>query len=251
MVINGSVLTKKLDLHVTPGKEIKADSNNNATKDTKNKIISEQELRDQLGDLRNSQLKRTTKLKSLISSNKAVDEVLKYDKTIDEVSTRLEMPKEMIQSVLYREIICYDLDDVAIDIVVPQYYMSKNIPIPGTAYDLYNSFNLDGRARDSSTGIGQIFAKTAIDAERDVNKNYDWDRKNEDDLWKMWQKLQDPETNIDYIGQVLEMEAKRLEIKLSSATRKEKIKVMGEYNGNIDYGRHAIKYYDLFKKYNK
>lgn len=46
------------------------------------------------------------------------------------------------------------------------------------------------------------------------------------------------------------MEAQDLNIDLNTATRKEKIKDMGEYNGNIAYGRHAIQYYDLFKKYN-
>ncbi len=212
--------------------------------------ISEKQLRDQLEDLRNSQLKRTTKLKSLISSNTAVDTVLKYDKTIDEVSTELGVPKEMIQSVLYRELICYGLDDVAKDAVVRQYYISKQVPIPGTAYDLYNLFGVDDKVKDSSTGIGQIFASTAIKAENIVLNNTALDTKAEDDLWNMWQKLQDPETNIYYIGLVLKMEAKNLDIDLSSSTRKEKIQVMGEYNGNIDYGRHAIKYYDLFKKYN-
>ncbi len=126
--------------------------------------ISEKQLRDQLEDLRNSQLKRTTKLKSLISSNTAVDTVLKYDKTIDDVSTKLGVPKEMIQSVLYRELICYGLDDVVKDVVVQQYYISKSVPIPGTAYDFYNLFGVDDEVKDSSTGIGQIFAATAIKA---------------------------------------------------------------------------------------
>ena len=91
----------------------------------------------------------------------------------------------------------------------------------------------------------------AISAERTVNKNYEWNSNDEDDLWKMWQKLQDPETNIQYVGLVLKMEAQNLDIDLNSATREEKIKVIGEYNGNIAYGRQTIKYYDLFKKYNK
>ena len=70
------------------------------------------------------------------------------------------MPKEMIQSVLYRELICYGVDDVAKDIVVQQYYISKEIPIQGIAYDVYNLFDLNGKVNDSSTGIGQIFAST-------------------------------------------------------------------------------------------
>ena len=55
----------------------------------KNKTISEQQLRDQLGDLRASQLKLTTKLKSLTPSNEAIDIVLKYDGPIDKVSKQL------------------------------------------------------------------------------------------------------------------------------------------------------------------
>jgi hypothetical protein len=67
----------------------------------------------------------------------------------------------------------------------------------------------------------------------------------------MWNKLQKPETNIYYVGLVLKMEANRLGINLRTATCAEKIKVLGKYNGNIAYGRHVIKYYDLFKRYNR
>lgn len=68
-----------------------------------------------------------------------------------------------------------------------------------------------------------------------------------------WKRLQDPETNIYYVGLVLKMKAKKLNIDLSTATRKEKIKVLAKYNANIPtaYGHHVIKYYDLFKKYNQ
>ena len=225
--------------------KVKAKRTKNTTK------TSEKVLRSRLKALRNSQLKRTTKIKSLYSSNMAVDIILRYDNIIDEVSSQLKIQKEMIQSILYRELICYGMDDVVKDLVVRQYYISREINMPGTAYDMYNFMNLDDEVKDSSTGIGQIFASTAIKAENMVFRNYNLDKDNEDDVWMMWQRLQNPETNIYYVGLVLKMEAMRLGINLSTATRDEKIKVFGKYNGNIAYGRHVIKYYDLFKKYNR
>jgi hypothetical protein len=98
----------------------------------------------------------------------AVDIILSYDDIIDEVSSQLKIQKEMIQAILYRELICYGLDDVAKDLVVRQYYMSRKINLPGTAYDMYNFMDLDDEVKDSSTGIGQIFASTAIKAENVV-----------------------------------------------------------------------------------
>jgi hypothetical protein len=181
----------------------------------------------------------------------AVDMILGYDNIIDKVSSQLKVPKEMIQSILYRELICYGMDDVAKDLVVQQYYISREINLPGTAYDTYNFMNLEEEARDSSTGIGQIFASTAIKAENVVFRNYNLNKDNEDDLWMMWQRLQNQETNIYYVGLVLKMESTNLRIDLSTSTREEKIKVLGKYNGNTEYGRQVIEYYDLFKKYNR
>jgi len=56
---------------------------------------------------------------------------------------------------------------------------------------------------DSSTGLGQIFAKTAILAENIVNGNYSLDYKNQDHLWSMWRKLCNDNTNIYYVGLIL------------------------------------------------
>ena len=78
--------------------------------------------------------------------------------------------KEMIEAVLFRELICVGLDDVAADL----------------------RFRITGQ--DCSTGIGQIFASTAIAAEKSVtgtcNKS----------VSEMWYALQDECTNIRYVA---------------------------------------------------
>ncbi|WP_455716292.1 hypothetical protein [Anaerosporobacter sp.] len=158
----------------------------------------------------------------------------------------------MIQAVLFRELICYGYEDIGMDLLVKNYYIPKDIPF--SDYQICKMFGIEKiqkRCSDCSTGLGQIFAKTAIDAERGINRNYKLDSNKEEDLWKMWKKLQDDETNIYYVALVLKNEARKLNIDISKATRQEQIKVIGQYNGNIAYGKAVIEYYDIFHDFNK
>ena len=76
---------------------------NSGSRGTGNSIkISKKVLRNQL----KKSIKKTTKIKSLYSSDMAVDIILSYDDIIDEVSSQLKIQKEMIQAILYRELIC-------------------------------------------------------------------------------------------------------------------------------------------------
>ncbi|MDF2805006.1 MAG: hypothetical protein K0S61_4911 [Anaerocolumna sp.] len=110
---------------------------------------------------------------------------------------------------------------------------------------------------DSSTGIGQIFARTAIDAYNASIERGDLSGKHIDyDDWhereKIWYALRDDKTNIFYIALVLKHKAEKLGIDLNSATDEEIEITISRYNETnkaaAEYGRETKQYYDLFKK---
>lgn len=110
---------------------------------------------------------------------------------------------------------------------------------------------------DSSTGIGQIFASTAIAANNwGLNqgilsgKRYDVDNKH--DRKEMWDKLnKDDAYNINMVGLVLSHKASQLGISDLTAIEPEQgVQVLGRYNGNIAYGHLLYKYVSIFDQYN-
>jgi RHS repeat-associated protein len=208
------------------------------------------ELRDELNKLW-PQLDFITKIKSLNSVNGALSTVIEYDERISQVSAQLGVPKEMIQAIIYREQICLGIDDPLADLAVQEYYTVYEPSSPWPQALLYVT-------NDSSTGLGQIFAATAIEAEIYVNKRSDLDPKNETHIWDMWQKLQDNNTNINYVGLVLLKETEGITEDLQTASRDGNInaieRVLAKYNGTgsgaATYGAQTMQYYYLFKQYN-
>ena len=97
---------------------------------------------------------------------------------------------------------------------------------------------------DCSTGLGQVYAATAIAA---YNWYYgtDYDTGDHDDLREFWEKLQNDEYNIEMIALVLAY-------KLSYTGSYDQ--AMKAYNGSNDdaerYRLVTMKYYEAFKKYN-
>ena len=97
---------------------------------------------------------------------------------------------------------------------------------------------------DCSTGLGQLYAATAIAA---YNWYYgtDYDTGDPDDLREFWEKLQNDEYNIEMIALVLAY-------KLSYTGSYDQ--AMKAYNGSNDdaerYRLVTMKYYEAFKKYN-
>ena len=214
--------------------------------------MSEEEFRAEMEKLVKSNLNLVEYYKGFNSTNDALDVVFKYDERIAEVSKQLGIPKELIQTVLFKEIRMYDIKDVVGDLAVIEYhtgvnttqlYMPNNIPI---------QFNDIKKVRDSSTGLGQIFAKTAILAEQSIN-NSSLNYKNDKDILTIWNKLQNDSENIYYAGLVLKAEAKGLGVDLGNASSSDLQKVLARYNGTDyrakEYGAETIQYYDLFKKY--
>ncbi len=228
----------------------------------KEKDADEKTMRSQLSKLKDDHLGKLS-FASIYTANKALDVISKYNDRIEQVSEQLKIPKETIQAVLYRELICLNAKDIASDAVVTGYHnarLGNGIPVVNDAEE----WLLGQLGDDSSTGIGQIFARTAIKAENEASKeaniNKILDDRNENDVWNMWQTLRDDSTNIYYIGLVLKMEAKNQNVDdLSKASDEQIRNVIAAYNGGSDsythnnpqrYGTQTKEYFDLFKRYN-
>lgn len=139
----------------------------------------------------------------------------------------MNVDKAMIQAILYREIRCYGLDDPISDTLVsegyayrhaleeykksPESYFSPPIPPVGCRLD-------------SSTGPGQIFAGTAIDA---YNLEYgtNYDKKNWKDLELFWNKLQDKQLNVEMVALVLKRKAYEGGYDINNLTEEQRQKV--------------------------
>lgn len=192
------------------------------------------------------------------SVEEAVNLVVKYDKSIDIYSEMYHVKKEMIQSILARELICADYLDSLSDIAVQNYYHNK------AEFERYCSLKwyqqlVYGRPNyrypekeDSSTGLGQIFARTAMKAREYTlmqgENHYSYN--NWKQRKKIWYLLKDNDNyNIEMICRVLLYEAKKTSLK--NPSKQVFQKVVGAYNGNIAYGKKLYEYRAYFAKYNK
>ena len=109
---------------------------------------------------------------------------------------------------------------------------------------------------DSSTGLGQIFVQTAINAHNAAIKRGDITGQEKDfsnwrDREEIWMQLRDDnEFNILYVGLVLKYEADKLGISIDSASSSEIERILTRYNGAAAYGKEVKQYHDLFVQYN-
>ena len=163
----------------------------------------------QMDDLRN-QLAWETRLKSIYTTQDALYKIFSRDTSISFASAQTNVPKTMIQSILFRELICTGLDDIAADMAVKA-----------------------GIRSDSSTGWGQIFAQTAITAYNPNSLS----------ISQMWNLLQDTDVNIGYVGYVLRYEAGRQGITdLYAITAQQRINIFGAYNAGSNYATAGARY---------
>lgn len=111
--------------------------------------------------------------------------VILYDDVITDAAKKYDVEKEMIQSVLFQEIRFYGLDDPIADELVKKSYEYET-----KIYELGGSFlppiPVIGYRTDSSTGLGQIFAKTAIEATNWYQEDMVYDYSNIEDRKEMW-----------------------------------------------------------------
>jgi hypothetical protein len=177
-----------------------------------------------------AELEWTTRLKHTgDGSIGALSRIDVYKDEIESAADEFGVEKEMIQAVLFRELICVGYDDVAADVL--------------------------GRfGADKSTGLGQIRPSTAIAAEEDVLKT-----KCGLSTKEMWNRLQDPAQNIRYVAMNLKsiMVNNTLSVKGKKLTRgtrySDKLLIFVRYNSSrlnndgLRYGTDVNRYYYAFK----
>ena len=205
------------------------------------------------------------KTKPYNTNEEAMNIVLENDSTITKVANKYNVDKAMIQSIIFQETRFYGIDDPVADSLVIQSYAYEQ-----QLEDYVNWINnlkwyemwkgifrqppqpVLGYRTDSSTGLGQIFARTAINAYNE-EKHTSYDASDWKDLKKFWEYLQDDENNIEMVALVLKNIKNQKE--LSGKTLKEIEKIMSSYNGEGDwaqkYGAVTIQYYQAFRKYNE
>ena len=169
-------------------------------------------------------LSLVTRKKSVYTEREALDKIYKYNKAVLS-SCFGGVNANMVRAILFRELICYGIDDPVADLMVRE-----------------------GLRSDSSTGIGQIFASTAIKAYEFV-----YEKKWKKSKLLMWEALQDNTTNIKYVAFVLAMYSKEVGVNLHKSKSDSNLKkVFSRYNGTNNnakkYGAAVLSYYKEFAK---
>jgi peptidoglycan hydrolase-like protein with peptidoglycan-binding domain len=194
--------------------------------------------------------------------------VLSHDPLITGLARSLGIRKSLIQTTLYREIRFYGVSDDGADLLVANTYdyevkleewnnlspaqqtaFAKPVPPVPSNYD-------------SSTGLGQIFAATAIDArnyctQQGVIRGSLLNKSNWHDMWSTWQKLRDDDDfSISTVPLVLISGAHDISQRKPDLTytEDETLAVFTRYNGFGSaaefYGREQLGMYRVFEKYN-
>lgn len=203
---------------------------------------------------------------------KALDNLIRYDDLITDLSNIYSMRKSMIQSVMLREMACFGADDVLRDAAVQQYYDYMD------QLEAYNSLPDEQKlitpppvlptnpllADDSSTGLSQIFARTAIDAmiyarANLVSESKVYDKENWKDVWDVWENLKNDDTfNVSACALVLiqaSQDYNEFGSNYYDYTIDQIMGTLARYNGTGDkataYGEVVYHLYEILEKYNK
>lgn len=119
--------------------------------------------------------------------SEVIDKIVENDQTITNYCNEYRIPKEFVQSVLFRELWYVNVLDAAADALVQEYY----------AWMLGNGPHPLIERTDSSTGLGQIFASTAIKALNNADDRgfislpYHYNNSVWQDVWYIWHNLHD------------------------------------------------------------
>jgi hypothetical protein len=194
------------------------------------------------------------------TTKEALEIVLSYDAYITEVAENNGMNKALLQTVLFQEIRFYnvldEVDSFVIDTYTYKHQLETYLDMPWWKQIIVGAPKAPLVWRfDSSTGLGQIFAATAIDA---INWKEDpdaYDPNNWRDVESVWMKLHyDDYFNIEMAGLVLAYGASLKEVDISSITPSDTKMILARYNGTGSgadtYGDYTYKYYVLFHRYN-
>lgn len=248
---------------------------------TEDGSLSESELREQLNSIISEQMSTAKDLSTIFhySTDEAIDIILKYDSIITNASKKYGVPKAIIQAALLREIRWMDVLDEVQDsrVIETKSYYDR--------LDDYNNMSfwgkliagvptpISGLVDDSSTGLGQIFAKTAIEAinwyneQNDIDDRIDISDRNE--YYDVWDKLRtDDAYNIDISALIHLKSADEMGINIKSLSEKDIKTLFGRYNASLEtmlefnknpnpnskiaiHENQVYEYYKLFSKFNK
>ncbi|MFC5220470.1 glycoside hydrolase domain-containing protein [Streptomyces coerulescens] len=180
------------------------------------------------------------------TTTESVDIVLDLDWLTTQLSRHFRMRKAMIQCPLLWEIRKFNIFDPVADDAVRLHY-TTGVP---TGKD------------DCSTGLAQIFGRTAIRGRnwaiaQGIISGTPTDPDKGDDIWAMWQKLNtDNIFNVQTVPAVLGWGAADLGLARPGLTTSEddSRRIMGRYNGrppdSDNYAQAMIGMYRVFEKYN-
>ena len=188
------------------------------------------------------------------STEDALDCVLQYDAEITAAAQRYGVEKAMIQAVLFQELRFYGIEDPVADAWVAMTYAeedrrAENGSITAGETSMFRMI----RKQDSSTGIAQIYAKTAIEA-HNWKYSTEYDPSDIATLERFWIGLQDDTRSIDTEAMVLAkiMDDQEVSVPL---TEDEAGQVMARYNGTNGwaqkYGAVTARYYAAFQEYDE
>ena len=192
--------------------------------------------------------------------NECIDIIIDYDARITYISNMYHIPKAYIQTLLMRELYYVNYGDSVADGWVIEYfsweqevedwynssYLQLTKPFPSAPTPLHT---------DSSTGFGQIFASTCINAQNYVRgTTYDWNN------WKqrknIWEALKyNNNYNIEAVAWVILYEMHNLGLSSDPfAYGDSQIKALfAKYNGTgsaaVTYGEECFEYYKVFRSY--
>lgn len=197
------------------------------------------------------------------STMDCIDIIYENDEFITEICNKYLLPKAAVQSILLRELRCYDvMDDIADSLVAQQFAYLYLV-------ELYNNSSWYQQLimgypdmpvpyrEDSSVGYGQILTETAIKTLNWYYKSDNYDYTDWHDREYIWYRLKDEnEFNIEMVALVLMWGAK--EEKLTNDywnySYNDIIKMLSRYNGRGSgasrYGKETYNCYCIFNKYN-
>lgn len=196
-------------------------------------------------------------LYNILDVSDVIEDIVENDQSITDYCNQYRIPKEFVQSVLFREIWCYSVTDAAADVLVQEYYAWKEGT--GTKPLVIKE--------DSSTGLAQIFSVTAIKALNHaddrgfITLNVQYNQDEWRDVWSVWKGLHDSNSyNIMCCALVIldcqyEFEDIVPYDDFFDFDESQIKKILARYNGYgdaaVSYGNICYEYYETFENINE
>lgn len=195
----------------------------------------------------NNDLSIIERVKGYNTTHSALGVVFESDAALERMASRYDVPKSVLQTIMFREQRFVDARDTAADFLTGI-----------------------GLREQSSTGLMQVTTRTAIDAinysvekgyttfgDLGITKNNQLSYADNKDRSSIWDLLKnDPEFNIEVAAQIVRMNADR-EVKkdnIEDYSEADLIKLLALYNGRGDaaqeYGKECYGWYQEFSWYN-